>query len=110
MSDVARSSLLPSYQEQLETALLDGASAIKSLTAERDQLRNRLDTQDRQLSTLMGTNEDLRRQIALIGESYVRFATSCVSELQCLEHAMQEVQVNGTGSADLSPPSRVGGL
>lgn len=110
MSDVAQIGLLPSYQEQLETALLDGAGAIKCLTAERDQLRSRLDAQERQLSSLLRTNEDLRRQIALIGESYVRFATSCAAQLQCFEHAMQEVQIKDTSSADLSRPSRVSGL
>jgi|ERR1700687_1202530 hypothetical protein len=106
----AQMGILPSYQEQLETALLDGAAAIKCLTDERDDLRSRLDAQERQLSSLRGTNEDLLRQLALIGESYMRFATSCVAQLQYFEHAMQEVQIKDTGSADLRDPLRVSGL
>jgi hypothetical protein len=90
----------PSYVE-LESALLDGAAAIHCLTAERNQLRSRLESQDHELLRLRATNEDLRRQIAVIGDSYMRFATSCVTQLQYVGHAMQEVEKTQTESSEL---------
>jgi hypothetical protein len=45
--------------------------------------------------------EDLRRQIAVIGDSYMRFATSCVTQLQYVGHAMQEVEKTQTESSEL---------
>jgi hypothetical protein len=92
LSDVyARSGDQPSYME-LESALLDGAAAIHCLTAERNQLRVRLESQELELISLRAANEDLRRQIGVIGESYMRFASSCVTQLQCVGHAMQQME------------------
>ena len=90
----------PSYVE-LESALLDGAAAIHCLTAERNQLRSRLEAQEHELLRLRATNEDLRRQIALIGDSYMRFATSCVTQLQYVGHAMQEIEKTEAEPSDL---------
>ena len=71
LSDVyAQSGDRPSCME-LESALLDGAAAIHCLTAERNQLRVRLESQELELVRLRAANEDLRRQIAVIGESYM---------------------------------------
>ena len=81
----------PSYLE-LENALLDGVAAIQCLTAERNQLRSRLATQEQELLSLRATNEELRRQIAAIGDSYMRFATSCVGQLQQVSQVMQELE------------------
>ena len=52
---------LPSYQD-LENAVLNGATAIHCLTAERNQLRGRVEAQEAELETLRATNEHLRRQ------------------------------------------------
>ena len=91
---------LPSYQD-LENAVLNGATAIHCLTAERNQLRVRLESQDLELIRLRTANEDLRRQIAVIGESYMRFASSCVTQLQCVGQAMQQMEQTQTESSDL---------
>jgi chromosome segregation ATPase len=81
----------PSYME-LESALLEGAAAIHSLTAERNQLRSRLQSREQEITHLRAANDDLRRHIAMIGESYMRFATSCVAQLQYVGQAMQEME------------------
>lgn len=90
----------PPYVE-LEHALLDGAAAIHCLTAERNHLRSRLESQEHELLRLRATNEDLRRQIAVIGDSYMKFATSCVTQLQYVGHAMQEVERTQPEFSDL---------
>jgi len=54
----AQSGYQPSYVE-LESALLDGAAAIHCLTAERNQLRSRLEAQEHELLRLRATNDDL---------------------------------------------------
>jgi hypothetical protein len=90
----------PSYSE-LESALLDGAAAIHCLTAERNHLRLRLESQEHEIIRLRTANDDLRRQIAVIGESYMQFASSCVTQLQRVGHAMQELEQTQTESAQL---------
>jgi predicted nucleic acid-binding Zn-ribbon protein len=82
---------LPSYQD-LENAVLNGATAIHCLTAERNQLRSRIEAQETEIESLRTTNEHLRRQLLLIGDSYVKYAASCASQLQHIAQAMQNVE------------------
>lgn len=88
---------LPSYQD-LENAVLNGATAIHCLTAERNQLRGRVETQEAELESLRATNEHLRRQLLLIGDSYLKYAASCASQLQHVVQAMQEVEKVNAGT------------
>jgi hypothetical protein len=62
--------------QAVESAALAGAVAIQRLIAERDSLRNRASTQERELMTLRATNEDFRRNILLIRQRYIEFATT----------------------------------
>jgi hypothetical protein len=87
---------LPSYQE-LENAVLNGATAIHCLTAERNQLRDRVEAQEAELEGLRATNEHLRRQLLLIGDSYLKYAASCASQLQHIAQAMQDVEDRKAG-------------
>ena len=91
---------LPSYKD-LENAVLDGTAAIHCLTHERDHLRSRVELQERELVSLRATNDDLRRQILLIGESYMKFAASCISQLETVGHLMQ-----GAENRDSPPQDR----
>lgn len=87
---------LPSYQD-LENAVLNGATAIHCLTAERNKLRSHVEAQDAELEGLRATNEHLRRQLLLIGDSYLKYAASCASELQHVAQAMQDVEERNAG-------------
>ena len=87
---------LPSYQD-LENAVLNGATAIHCLTAERNQLRGRVEAQEAELESLRATNEHLRRQLLLIGDSYLKYAASCASQLQHIAQAMQDVEDRKAG-------------
>ena len=82
---------LPSYKD-LENAVLDGTAAIHCLTHERDHLRGRVELQERELVSLRAMNEDLWRQLVAIGESYMKFAASCVDQLETIGHVMQGVE------------------
>ena len=82
---------LPSYKD-LENAVLDGTAAIHCLTHERDNLRSRVELQERELVSLRATNEDLRRQLVAIGESSMKFAASCISQLETIGQVMQGVE------------------
>ena len=82
---------LPSYKD-LENAVLDGTAAIHCLTHERDHLRSRVELQERELVNLRATNEDLRRQLVAIGDSYMKFAASCINQLETIGHVMQGVE------------------
>jgi hypothetical protein len=90
---------LPSYKD-LENAVLDGTAAIHCLTHERDHLRSRLELQERELVSLRATNEDLRRQLLAIGESYMKFAASCISQLETIGHVMQGVENRDSTAQD----------
>jgi hypothetical protein len=82
---------LPSYQD-LENAVLNGATAIHCLTA------SRIEAQEAELESLRATNEHLRRQLLLIGDSYVKYAASSASQLQHIAQAMQDVEQRDAGA------------
>jgi hypothetical protein len=82
---------LPSYKD-LENAVLDGTAAIHCLTHERDHLRSRVELHERELVSLRATNEDLRRQLVAIGESYMKFAASCINQLEAIGQVMEGVE------------------
>ena len=71
---------LPSYRE-LEDAVLNAVAAIHCLTVERNNLRSCVDAQESKLASLRDENAHLRRQIILIGESYLNYAASCANSL-----------------------------
>jgi chromosome segregation ATPase len=65
----------PASRQEIESCLLAAADAIRDLIAERNQLRNRVEAQERELVSLNAKNKDLQRQITLIGESWKRLMT-----------------------------------
>jgi hypothetical protein len=56
---------------------------------------------ERELTSLRATNEGLRPQITLMGDSYMKFATSCATQLQLIDDAIKGMEKGGTGSPDL---------
>ena len=82
MSDLA------SYRE-LESGVLDAITAVHCLMVERNNLRRCLEAHDSEIATLRDTNEHLRRQIILFGDSYRNHAGSCGTSLQRVARAMR---------------------
>jgi len=64
-------------------------------------LRSLVEAHEQELMRLRTTNEELRRQVAVFGDSYVRFAASCVSHLQHVGQAMQEMDRVALASPEL---------
>jgi hypothetical protein len=75
----------------LERAAMAGAAAIERIIADRDDLRNRATTQQRELVALSAINEDLRRRIALIRHHYVELGTKILGQLEQFDEAFREV-------------------
>jgi len=74
----------------LENVALAGAAAIQRLIADRDELRNRTNVQQRELVALSAINEDLRRRIALIRHHYVELGTRILAQLEQFDQAFRE--------------------
>lgn len=74
----------------LEKVALAGAAAIQRIVADRDELRNRSNVQQRELVALSAINEDLRRRIALIRHHYVELGTRILAQLEQFDQAFRE--------------------
>jgi hypothetical protein len=72
----------------IERLALAAVDAIQRLIAERRGLRNHAGAQERELMALRATNEELRRQIILICDSYKRLATDFATQLQQVDQAL----------------------
>lgn len=88
--------------DDLEKAALLGAAAIQRLIADRDDLRNRTTTQQRELVALSAINEDLRRRIALIRHHYVELGTKILAQLEQFDEAFREASRENQDKVDSS--------
>jgi predicted RNase H-like nuclease (RuvC/YqgF family) len=70
--------------QDIERVLLDATKAVQRIMAERDALRSRVDITERELARL-------RHQTALIHDSYRRLATEFVTQLQHLDHEVNNL-------------------
>jgi hypothetical protein len=68
-------------KQELELMLLASAGAIQRLIAERNALRSRADAQERELTLL-------RRNVALIHDSYRRLTTEFMTQFQLIDSAV----------------------
>src|SRR5665811_1672294 len=86
--------------EAVETAALAGAAAVQRLVAERNNLRNRLAAQQRELAAMRGINEDLRRRLFAIHQRYVDVAKRVVGQLEQFDATIREVLQPGAQGAN----------
>ena len=77
--------------ETLESIAVAGASAIQRLIADRDSLRNRVHTQQRDLTALSAINEELRRRIASIRHHYIELGTRILTQLEHFDQATRDL-------------------
>ena len=92
-----------SPDETIESVALAGASAIQRLIADRDNLRNCANLQQRDLVALSAINEDLRRRLALIRHHYVELGTKILTQLEQFDQATRDAMHDIQGVAP--PPS-----
>jgi hypothetical protein len=77
--------------EELEKVVLDAVAAIHC-TVERNNLRRCVDAHERGIARLREENEHLRRQLVLIGDSYLAYAASCANSLEHVALAMHAAE------------------
>jgi hypothetical protein len=80
----------PEPEQSVEAIALAGAAAVERLIADRDHWRNHASALEREMHTLRGVNEDLRRRLLLLRQHYVEVATKVLGELECLDRATRE--------------------
>jgi hypothetical protein len=92
------------FDEAMESVAIAGAAAIQRLIADRDNLRNRANAQQRELVALSASNEELRRRVALIRHHYVELGTRILTQLeqfdQATRDAMQDNQQTAQAPSD----------
>jgi hypothetical protein len=77
--------------DSLESIAVAGASAIQRLIADRNSLRNYLNTQQRDLIALTAINEELRRRIASIRHHYIELGTRILTQLEQFDQATRDL-------------------
>jgi hypothetical protein len=85
--------------QAIENAALAGAAAIQRLVAERNNLRNRLAAQQRELAAMRAFNEELRRRLYVIHQRYVEVAKKVVGQLEQFDGTIREVVQEGYNGA-----------
>jgi hypothetical protein len=95
MSDVDKPAQIeqPDSVKDVERLLLEAASAIQRLIAERDALRVRVDSLEREL-------ERIRQQTTLIRGSYRRLTDEFVTQIQRLDSNVIDLFQEPPGSMD----------
>ena len=73
----------------VESMALAGAEAIQHLILERNELRNRTRAQEKELSALRMTNEDLRRRIGFVHNQYLSLTSKFVAHLNDIDKVIK---------------------
>jgi hypothetical protein len=89
--------------QAIENAALAGAAAIQRLVAERNNLRNRLAAQQRELASMRAFNEELRRRLYVLHQRYVEVAKNVVGQLEQFDGTIREVVQEGYNGAAPKP-------
>ena len=77
-------------EETIESVALAGAAAIQRLIADRDTLRDRVNTQQRELVTLSAANEELRCRLGLIRQQYLELGSRILAQLEQFDRVTRE--------------------
>jgi hypothetical protein len=98
------------HDETIESVALAGASAIQRLIADRDNLRNYANLQQRDLVALSAINEDLRRRVALIRHHYLELGTKILTQLGQFDQATRDAMHDIEDVAPLPVTTRISSL
>ncbi|MBE3110240.1 MAG: hypothetical protein IMZ46_06960 [Acidobacteria bacterium] len=79
----------------VESMALAGAEAIQHLILERNDLRNRTRAQEKELSALRTTNEDLRRRIGFVHNQYLTLTSKFVAHLNDIDKVIKQSVQDG---------------
>jgi hypothetical protein len=87
------------FDEAMESVAIAGAAAIQRLIADRDNLRNRANAQQRELVALSASNEELRRRVALIRHHYIELGTRILTQLEQFDQATRDAMQDNQHTA-----------
>ena len=76
--------------ETIESVALAGVAAIQQLIAERDNLRNCVGAQQRDLAAMNAANEELRRRLGLIRQHYLELGRRVLAQLEQFDRVTRE--------------------
>lgn len=79
-----------STDQAVETAALAGAAAVQKLVSERNELRTRLAAQEQETAAYRALNNELRRRLLLVHQTYVEMAKGVVGDLERFDAALRE--------------------
>jgi hypothetical protein len=76
--------------ETIESVALAGVAAIQQLIAERDNLRNCVSAQQRDLAAMNAANDELRRRLGLIRQHYLELGRRILAQLEQFDRVTRE--------------------
>ena len=79
-----------STDQAVENAALAGAAAIQKLVAERNELRTRLASHEQETAAYRALNNELRRRLLLVHQTYVEMAKGVVGDLERFDVALRK--------------------
>lgn len=100
MSEGLQSVRSRASDEDVERTALAGATAIQQLISDRDHLRNLTNAQQRELVGLRARNDDLRRRLLLVRQSYLELATELLGQFERFDGTLSEALGDQQKGAD----------
>lgn len=79
-----------STDQAVENAALAGAAAVQKLVSERNELRTRLAAQEQETAAYRALNNELRRRLLMVHQTYVEMAKGVVGDLERFDAALRE--------------------
>lgn len=79
-----------STDQAVETAALAGAAAVQKLVAERNELRTRVAAQEQETAAYRALNNELRRRLLMIHQTFVEMAKGVVGDLERFDAALRD--------------------
>ena len=76
--------------DTIESVALAGVAAIQQLIAERDNLRNCVSAQQRDLAAMNAAKEELRRSLGLIRQHYLELGRRVLAQLEQFDRVTRE--------------------
>ena len=87
----------------VEGMALAGAEAIQHLIFERNELRSQARVQEKELTALRTTNEDLRRRIGFVHNQYLSLTSKFVAHLSDIDKVIRHSVHDGENAISNDP-------
>lgn len=93
-----------SNDQAVENAALAGAAAIQKLVEERNELRTRLVAQEQETAAYRALNNELRRRLLVVHQSYVDVAKGIVGDLERFDATLRETSQEAHSALEAHMP------